>query len=145
VWLSASLGSIIVVGLGATALLPDTSDDLPTALVGEWQSPTPKYADRGFAIRDGALYMKRGREEHETVRLPIARVRVRPTNSGSLAVEIAYLENGARLSFDLTLHDYAGTPAVELRNQPEVIWRKATAASPNGAPPAMGLPPAAFR
>jgi hypothetical protein len=140
--ISLILASVIVAAFVVPPLLPKSSDPLPEPLIGRWHSPSPKYIDRGLEFREDALYMKRGPKESDIVRLPIRRVTVTP-RQGSLAVEINYVENGATLALRLTLHDYAGMPAMELRNQPEIIWRKTAAPSVGGAVPQL-LPPAAL-
>ncbi|MGQ0640842.1 MAG: hypothetical protein ACT4P6_08775 [Gemmatimonadaceae bacterium] len=128
VWISMSTTTVIVLGLLVAALIPDSNDPLPPQLIGRWYAASPRYAERGFEFRAGELFMKRGPEDGDLVRLVIEKVRVSPKN-GSLNVEIGYLENGAPLSLRLTLHDYAGLPVVELRNLPDVVWRKFAPAS----------------
>ncbi len=139
--ISLTLASIIALVFVVQLLIPDSSDPLPEALTGSWYSSSPRYANRGIEFHDGALYMKRGIGDTNLVRLPIQRVRVRPKND-RLEVQIGYVENGSELSLDLTLHDYGGLAVVELRNMPDVLWRKA-ATTPNGLSDL--LPPALAR
>jgi len=140
VMLSVTAVALVLIVLGLSAITSHASDELPPELLGRWQALSPKYAARGLEFREGALYMKRGTEDSDLVRLAINRVRVRPKN-GSRHVIIDYMENGAILSLDLTLHDEGGIPVVELRNLPDVLWRKESAGAPQAGARAF-LPPA---
>ncbi len=140
------LSLIVVIGLAATIppLFPSRNDPLPPTLLGSWQTQTPKFAERGFEIRDKELRIKRGPAETDVAVLKIQRVRVTPRGADT-AVEIEYMEDGARQSFDLTIHAFPAGAMLELRNQPEVVWRR-TRSKPGSAayPEGLGLPPGAL-
>jgi hypothetical protein len=132
--ISMTMFVVTTLGILASAVVPERNDPLPAQLTGRWQAISPRYAGRALEFRDGALFIKRGPEDSDIVRLRIQRVVVRPQNS-SQRVAIEYLEDGAPVTLNLLLHDYGGMAMVELQNLPDVVWRKATAASPNGPLP----------
>jgi hypothetical protein len=123
-WLvpGAVLGCIAALALVVPAVMPQRNDPLPPTLLGSWHTRSPKYADRGFEIRDGALHMKRGARATDIAVLPIRRVRV--TRGSSTAVVIDYQEDGVTQSLALTMHGSGGAMFVEVHNQPDVVWRK---------------------
>jgi len=123
-WLvpAAILGSIAALALVVPAFIPKRSDPLPLTLVGRWHTQSPKYVDRGFEVRENALYMHRGARATDIAVLPIQRVRV--TRGKGTAVVIDYQEDGVTQSLGLTMHGSGGAMFVELHNQPDVKWRK---------------------
>jgi hypothetical protein len=139
VWTSLTLCSIIALGIVFSTIIPERNDPIPEQLTGRWNSVSPRYPGRALEFQEGALYMKRGAEDTDRVRLPIKQVRVTPRN-GSQHIAIRYVEDGATLSLNLTLHDYGGLAVIELQNLPDVVWRKVTGAAPNASPESL-LPP----
>ena len=91
--------------------------------MGRWHTLTPKFADRGFEISSTALHMRRGLRASDVAVLPIQRVRVSPRGTRT-AVVIDYQEDGVTQSFDLVMSGSGRAASVEVRNQPEVVWRK---------------------
>lgn len=123
-WLvpTAILGSIAALALVVPEVIPKRNDPLPPTLVGRWHTQSPKYADRGFEVRENALYMQRGARATDIAMLPIQRVRV--TRGNGTAVVIDYQEDGVTQSLGLTMRGSGGAMFVELHNQPDVKWRK---------------------
>lgn len=124
-WLvpAALLGCIATFALAVPAVMPTRNDPLPPTLLGRWRTQTPKYADRGFEISNVALHMKRGQRATDIAVFPIRRVRVSPRGN-HIAIAIDYEEDGVTQSLDLTMLGSGRGTFVEVRNQPDVIWRR---------------------
>lgn len=134
---------LILVAVALPSLFPDRSDRIPPRLIGSWQTLTPRFAQRGFEVRDNDLRVRRGPNETDVAVLAIRRVRVTQRGADT-DVQIEYMEDGAPQSFDLTMHDTPGGPMLELKNQPDVVWRRARplGRAPN-LPPGLELAPGA--
>lgn len=119
----ALVGSIAAIALAVPAVMRLQNDPLPEALMGQWHTRSPKFADRGFEISSSALHMRRGLRASDVAVLPIRRVQVSPRGIIT-AVVIDYEENGVTQSLDLTMHGSGRATTVEIRNQADVVWRK---------------------
>jgi hypothetical protein len=111
----------IIIAIGITAALPESSDPLPISVIGMWQTSSEQYADRGFEIKPQQITFQQGEADKYTTH-PITRLRATPTEAGATLYVVEYDNAGDTYEFSFVYQQDEET--IRFKNQPLIAWRK---------------------
>ena len=111
----------IIVATGIMAAMPESSDPLPTSMMGVWQTSSEQYADRGFEIKPQQITFQQGEADKYTTH-PITRLRATPTEAGATLYVVEYDNAGDTYEFSFVYQQDEET--IRFKNQPLIAWRK---------------------
>jgi len=101
--------------------MPESSDPLPTAMMGVWQSASEQYADRGFEIKPHHITFQQGEADKFTTH-EITALRVTPNEDGSALYVVEYDNAGDSYEFSFVYQQDEET--IRFKNQPLIKWYK---------------------
>lgn len=95
---------------------------IPSGLVGEWTTSSPRYADRGIKISATTLKISTGERDFSTYRIEkIAQHEI--SGTGTVLYSIEYSDRGQMQSLSFYYAELP-EPEIRLKNQRHIVWNK---------------------
>ena len=129
--------ALVAVVLGFLTLFPGGPQALSPQLIGSWETPAGKYADRILQLSDSGIAFQQGPQKG-FARYPITGVTSKRNADGALIYVVTYDNDGVAHQFSFIHQPVANT--ITLKNQPQVVWRKTEDPSSILPPPAPHSP-----
>ena len=111
----------VIIATGIMGAMPESSDPLPTSMMGAWQSASEQYADRGFEIKPHHITFQQGEADKFTTHA-ITRLRATPNEDGSTLYVVEYDNAGDSYEFSFVYRQDEET--IRFKNQPLIKWYK---------------------
>ncbi len=116
--LLAAAAAILIVS-GVMAAMPKSSDPLPDALMGVWESTSERYSDRSFELQVDLVTFQQGVDEFTTH--PITGLEATPEDGGTIYV-LRY--DIGETEYDFSFVHQPDEGLIRFKNQPQIKWYK---------------------
>jgi len=117
--LLVAAAAILVVS-GVMAAMPKSSDPLPEALMGVWESTSERYAARSFELQLDQITFQQGDDQFTSH--PITGLDIDSDAGGSSLYTVVYDNAGAEYQFAFVYQP--DEALIRFKNQPQVKWYK---------------------
>ncbi|MEE8476960.1 MAG: hypothetical protein V3S19_01240 [Gemmatimonadales bacterium] len=113
--------ALVAAVAGFLILFPGAPQSLSPQLIGSWETPARKYADRTLQLSGSEIAFEQG-SQNDFASYPITGVTSQRNADGSLIYVVTYDNDGVAHQFSFIHQPVANT--ITLKNQPQVIWQK---------------------